>query len=70
MIKTSYDPEADVFAAHFGPPEARSDGHTEVAPGVFIEYDTEGNVIGLEILPVLSRAANAASTGEARSAAE
>ena len=36
----------------FGPLEALSDGHQEVAPGVYVEFDTEGQPIGVEITSV------------------
>ena len=55
MIRTTYDPEADVLNVRFGPAEAKSDGHQEVAPGVYIEFDTEGQVIGFEITSVSLR---------------
>jgi uncharacterized protein YuzE len=52
MIRTNYDPEADVLHVQFGPKEARYDGAEEVAPGVFVEFDSEGNPIGLEVISV------------------
>ena len=48
MIRTTYDPEADVLNVQFGAPDAESDGHQEVAPGVYAEFDKAGNVIGVE----------------------
>ena len=58
MIRTSYDPEADVLHVQFGPAEAMYDGAEEVAPGVFVEFDPEGNPIGLEVISVRKRAAS------------
>ena len=55
MIRTTYDPEADVLNVQFGPAEAVSDGHQEVAPGVYVEFDTAGNPIGVEITSVRLR---------------
>lgn len=55
MIRTTYDPEADVLNVQFGPPDAESDGHQEVAPGVYIEFDRAGNPIGVEITSVRLR---------------
>jgi uncharacterized protein YuzE len=55
MIRTTYDPEADVLNVQFGPAEAVSDGHQEVAPGVYIEFDAAGNPIGVEITSVRLR---------------
>ena len=69
MIQTTYDPEADVLNVKFGPPGAQSDGHQEVAPGVYVEYDRAGNVIGLEVTSVHLRQA-AKEPAAARNAAE
>jgi len=55
MIRTTYDPEADVLNVRFGPVEALSDSHEEVAPGVYVEFDTEGRAIGVEITSVSLR---------------
>ncbi len=57
MIQTNYDPEADVLHVRFGPPDVRYDGAEEVAPGVFVEFDAEGNAIGLEVISVSKRGA-------------
>jgi uncharacterized protein YuzE len=57
MIRTSYDPEADVLHVSFGPVSTNYDGATEVAPGVFVEFDADGNAIGIEVLSVKRRAA-------------
>jgi uncharacterized protein YuzE len=59
MIQTSYDPEADVLHLRFGPAAAAYDGATEVAPGVFVEFDANGNAIGIEVLSVKLRASGA-----------
>ena len=55
MIQTSYDPEADVLNVRFGGSAARSDGSQEVAPGVFVEFDVDGQPIGLEVISVSRR---------------
>ena len=55
MIRTSYDPEADVLHVMFGPQGARSDTSEEVAPGVFVEFDPNGNPIGIEVISVRRR---------------
>ena len=55
MIRTTYDPEADVLNVAFGPADAVSDGHQEVAPGVYVEFDTEGHPISVEITSVSLR---------------
>ena len=52
MIKTSYDPAADVLHVAFGPPDASYDGAQEVAPGVYVEFDRRGRPIGVEITSI------------------
>lgn len=52
MIRTTYDQEADVLNVQFGPADAVSDGHQEVAPGIYVEFDREGRAIGVEITSV------------------
>ena len=42
MIRTNYDPEADVLNIAFGPADAVSDGHQEVEPGVYVEVISVG----------------------------
>jgi uncharacterized protein YuzE len=34
MMRTSYDPEADALFVWFAPPETKSEGTEEVAPGI------------------------------------
>jgi uncharacterized protein YuzE len=57
LIRTNYDPEADVLHVGFGPEGAKYDGAEEVAPGVFVEFDAAGNPIGVEVISVRKRAA-------------
>ncbi|NUN98157.1 MAG: DUF2283 domain-containing protein [Candidatus Omnitrophica bacterium] len=47
-LKPTYDPEADVlyFLARKGPIEKS----VEAGPGITLEYDRKGCVVGLEIL--------------------
>ena len=59
MIHTNYDPEADVLHVKFGPDGAKYDGSQEVAPGVFLELDTDGKPIGIEIISVRLRGIDA-----------
>lgn len=49
MIETRYDPEADVLRVRFAPAGATYDNAQEVAPGVYVEFDTEGRPMGVEI---------------------
>ncbi len=59
MIRTNYDPEADVLHIKFGPDHAMCDGSEEVSPGMFLERDAAGNPIGIEIISVRSRGVGA-----------
>jgi uncharacterized protein YuzE len=54
MIRTSYDPETDALFVRFaeGATSARTE---EVAPGVMLDFDAEGNAISLEVLDVRAR---------------
>jgi uncharacterized protein YuzE len=57
MIRTSYDPEADAIFVWFGPEDVTSAGTEEVAPGVMLDFDEGGRVIGIEVLDVRERMA-------------
>jgi uncharacterized protein YuzE len=52
MKKFTYDPEADAIGIYFTPDGATYAESEEIAPGVSLDYDTEGRVIGVEILGV------------------
>jgi uncharacterized protein YuzE len=47
-MKVTYDPEVDVLRIIFS--NALIDESDEDKPGVIIDYDKDGNVVGLEIL--------------------
>ena len=55
MIRTSYDPEADAMFVWFGPEGVISAGTEEVSPGIMLDFDSEGRVIGIEVLDVSER---------------
>ncbi|HEX4080679.1 MAG TPA: DUF2283 domain-containing protein [Rhizomicrobium sp.] len=55
MMKTSYDPEADAMFVWFGPEGGSSARTEEVAPGVMLDFDEDGRVIGIEVLDVRQR---------------
>lgn len=58
-MKTTYDPTTDTLVIELRPgPVAESD---EDKPGVILDYDAEGNLIGLEILEASKRVADARS---------
>jgi uncharacterized protein YuzE len=48
----TYDPEVDAISIRFAPEGARYVESEEVAPGVVLDYDGEGRVIGVELLYV------------------
>jgi uncharacterized protein YuzE len=68
MIRTSYDPVADALAVHFGPAGACLESQ-EVAPGVILDFDAQGSVIGVEVLHVQKRGTGCYSAQAARPAA-
>ena len=55
MIRTSYDPEADAMFVWFGPEGVKSVETQEVAPGIMLDLDGEGRVIGIEVLDLSER---------------
>jgi len=57
MIRTSYDPEADAMYVRFGSDCVKSAETKEVAPGMMLDFDKSGEVIGIKILYVSRRAA-------------
>jgi len=57
MMRTSYDPEADALFVWFAPHGTKSAGTEEVAPGVMLDFDAGGTVIGIEVLDVRARMA-------------
>jgi len=55
-MKVTYDPEVDVLRILLSDsPVSESD---EDKPGVILDYDKEGNVVGLEILEASKRITN------------
>src|SRR2546427_1824091 len=59
-MKITYDPEVDVLRILFSnTPIEESDTDK---PGVILDYDKDGNVVGLEILNASKRVGNPSST--------
>jgi uncharacterized protein YuzE len=64
MMRTSYDPEADAMFVWFGPEGVKSAETEEVAPGVMLDVDDTGEVIGVEIMYVSQRMAQRKAAAE------
>ena len=55
-MKVTYDPEVDVLRIRFSTaPIEESD---EEKPGVILDYDVQGNLVGMEILNASKRVEN------------
>ncbi len=52
-MKVTYDPEVDILRILLS--EAPIEESDEDKPGVILDYDKEGNVVGLEILEASKR---------------
>lgn len=58
-MKATYDPKTDTLTMELKPgPAAESD---EDKPGVILDYDSDGNLIGIEILDASKRVDEARS---------
>jgi uncharacterized protein YuzE len=55
-MKLTYDPEVDVLRIVLS--DAEIEESDEDKPGVILDYDKNGNVVGLEILDASKRVAN------------
>ena len=55
-MKIKYDPEVDVLRIIFS--NAPIEESDEEKPGVILDYDKDGNVVGLEILDASRRMEN------------
>ena len=62
-MKMSYDPQADVFYARFATDSAVISETKEVAPGVMIDLDAAGQLVGFEVLSVSRRDADLLTGG-------
>jgi uncharacterized protein YuzE len=55
-MKVTYDPEVDVLRILFS--NAAIEESDEDKPGVILDYDKDGNVVGLEVLNASQRIEN------------
>jgi uncharacterized protein YuzE len=55
-MKVTYDPETDTLRVQFG--HGPIDESDEDKPGIILDYDKDGNVVGLEILDASKRMDN------------
>jgi uncharacterized protein YuzE len=55
-VKVTYDPEVDVLRILLS--DAPVEESDEDKPGVILDYDKDGNVVGLEILEASKRISN------------
>jgi uncharacterized protein YuzE len=55
-VKVTYDPEVDVLRILLS--DAPIEESDEDKPGVILDYDKDGNVVGLEILEASKRISN------------
>ncbi len=69
MMRMHYDPDADAFAASFAPKGACVESE-EVAPGVVLDFDADGQVVGVEVLDVRRRMAARPALPAGRPAAD
>lgn len=57
MMSTTYDPEADALYVRIAPKGTTIAETRELEPGVMLDLDPEGRIVGIEILSVRSRVA-------------
>ncbi|UFN49136.1 DUF2283 domain-containing protein [Roseomonas sp. OT10] len=54
--RTTYDPAADALYVSLAPIAPGAVAETrEVAPGVFLDFDAEGKLLGMEVLDASAR---------------
>ena len=70
MVRTSHAPEADAFYARFGPDGVAVEGTDGGAPGVAVNFDANGDVVGIEVLNASLRGRKAAPASDEPAAAE
>lgn len=53
-MKVEYDNKADVLYFNLAPDDVRAARTETVAPGIFVDLDRDGKVIGIELLEASS----------------
>jgi uncharacterized protein YuzE len=59
VMKVTYDPEVDVLRILFS--SASIEESDEDKPGIILDYDKDGNIVGMEILDASKRIENTRS---------
>ena len=49
-MKIEYDPERDLLYIYFAEPETKATETLTIKPGVHVDFDKNGKLIGLEVL--------------------
>jgi uncharacterized protein YuzE len=55
-VKVTYDPEVDVLRILFT--SAAIEESDEEKPGIILDYDRDGNIVGMEVLDASQRVEN------------
>ncbi len=55
-MKISYDAEVDILRILLN--DAKIDESDEAKPGIILDYDVDGNMVGIEILDASKRVSN------------
>lgn len=53
-MKLEFDPKAD--AAYLEISDAEIEATREIEPGILVDYDAQGHIVGIEVLSVSKRA--------------
>lgn len=64
-VKVKYDPQVDILRLRFG--DATIEESEQVEPGVILDYDEAGNIVGVELLDasqIVTKPALAAASTE------
>ena len=66
MITTSYDPDTDAVYVRFGPKGTAVAETRELEPGILLDMDEIGHLVGIEVLNVQSRTKLSAGSENAK----